>query len=396
MRPSPLDLSEAPVPAYGVRSLSDLLPAIAAGFRLTAGKGRTAIPATELRLDPAERVCVLLVDGLGAEQLRDHAAYAPFLAGLLGDGDDAGRDGARVLTAGFPSTTATSLASFGTGLPAGRHGLAGYTVAVPGRDVLMNQLRWEPWTDPVRWQPHPTVFGMLHARGVHTAQVLPSRFATTALTLIAVSGGRFVAADDADERMDRAARELGAAGQTLVYTYLSDLDAAGHQDGVDSDTWRDQLIRVDRLAQRLANRLPPRSALYVTSDHGMVDVAPDRRVDYDHDPALRGGVALLGGEARARHVYTSPGAAADVHAAWRESLGDRMWVATRDEAVEAGWFGPRVDDRVLPRIGDVVAVAHGDVAVVATESEPGASAMVGLHGALTSAELTVPLLQVRS
>ncbi|MFJ6105306.1 alkaline phosphatase family protein [Streptomyces sp. NPDC092359] len=392
MQPSALlDPHEAPVPDYGTRSLCDLLPAIAAGFALPPKRG-PVVPSTELSLVPADRVCVFLVDGLGLAQLRTHAAYAPFLASLL-DGGQA--DGPQALTAGFPSTTATSLASFGTGLPAGRHGLAGYTVAVPGRNVLMNQLRWEPWTEPTRWQPHPTVFGMLQARGIHTAQVLPSRFAATALTRVAVSGGRFVAVDDVDGRMDRAAAEMAAADRSLVYTYLSDLDAAGHQDGVDSETWRDQLIRVDRLAQRLANRLPPRSALYITSDHGMVDIAPRDRIDYDHERALRDGVALLGGEARARHVYALPGAAADVHAAWSEALGDRMWVATRDEAVAAGWFGPQVEDRVRGRIGDVVAVAHGDVAVIATETEPGASTMIGLHGALTDAELAVPLLPVR-
>ncbi|AXE83273.1 alkaline phosphatase family protein [Streptomyces atratus] len=108
--------------------------------------------------------------------------------------------------------------------------------------------------------------------------------------------------------MDRAAAELALADRSLVCTYLSDLDAAGHMLGVDSDDWRDQLLRADRLAQRLANRLPPRSALYITSDHDTVDIAAQDRIDFDHEWDLRSGVALLGGEARARHVYTEPGA----------------------------------------------------------------------------------------
>ncbi|MFE7211471.1 alkaline phosphatase family protein [Streptomyces sp. NPDC057611] len=389
-----LDPLDAPVPAYGTGSLCDLLPAVAAGFGLK-NSAPPPIPATGLRLPPADRVCVFLIDGLGHHQLREHAPYAPFLASLA---DSAPADGnpAPTLTAGFPSTTATSLASFGTGLPTGRHGLAGYTVAVPGHGVLMNQLRWEPWTEPTDWQPHPPLFRTLHAQGIHTAQVLPTRFATTALTRIAVSGGRFVPEDDADRRMDRAAAELALAGRALVYTYLGDLDAAGHTFGVDSDEWRAQLMRADRLAQRLANRLPPRSALYVTSDHGMVDVAPQDRVDYDDEWDLRAGVALLGGEARARHVYTAPDAAADVHAAWCERLGERMWIATRDEAIEAGWFGPEVEDRVRERIGDVIAVAQTDVAVIAGRTEPGASTMTGLHGAMTPDELAVPLLRVQA
>ena len=82
-----------------------------------------------MELAPADRACVFLVDGLGWELLRAHPDEAPFLTSLLGT--SFGGSG-RPLTAGFPSTTATSLASVGTGLPPGAHGLAGYTVREPG------------------------------------------------------------------------------------------------------------------------------------------------------------------------------------------------------------------------------------------------------------------------
>jgi hypothetical protein len=72
-------------------------------------------------------------------------------------------------------------------------------------------------------------------------------------------------------------------------------------------------------------------------------------------------------------------------------------VATRQQAIDAGWFGPVVDDRVLARIGDVIAVAaHDDVAIVARRTEPRDSAMVGLHGSLAPGEQLVPLLEVRT
>ena len=91
-----------------------------------------------------------------------------------------------------------------------------------------------------------------------------------------------------------------------------------------------------------------------------------------------------------------PGAAADVLAVWREVLGDRMWVAGRDEAVAAGWFGPGVEPRVLGRIGDVVAAARDDIGIVATRSEPNETRMTGLHGSMAPVDQLVPLLEVRS
>lgn len=386
-----LDLATAPVPEYGSGSLADLLPTLA------AGQGVPGLKAAIPELTPADRNCVFLIDGLGWEQIKAHPDEAPYLTSLLPT--SRGSTG-RPLTTGFPATTATSLASVGTGLPPGAHGLPGYTVRDPATGALMNQLRWQPWTAPHVWQPYPTVFQLADAAGVHTAQVSSPTFRDTPLTKVALSGGTFHGRLTGEERMDLAAAQLAAGDRSLVYTYYSEVDGRGHRFGVDSDAWRGQLMYVDRLVQRLAEQLPPRSALYVTADHGMIDIPFDdeSRIDFDEDWELRAGVALLGGEGRARHVYAVGGAEADVLTVWREVLGDRFWVASRDEAVAAGWFGPpdAVEARVLGRIGDVVAAARADVVITASVQEPNESAMVGMHGSMTPLEQLVPLLEVRS
>ncbi|MEU0666126.1 nucleotide pyrophosphatase/phosphodiesterase family protein [Streptomyces lavendulocolor] len=387
--PVPLSLDTAPVPEYGTGSLADLLPTIAAGLEVPGFEHRIA------ELTPADRNCVFLIDGLGWEQIKAHPGEAPFLASLLGS--SRGGTG-RPITAGFPATTATSLASVGTGRPPGEHGLPGYTVRDPAIGELMNQLRWKPWTPPHAWQPYPTVFQLADTVGVHTAQVSSPTFRDTPLTKVALSGGTFHGRLTGEERMDLAAGQLAAGDRSLVYTYYSEVDGSGHRFGVDSDAWRGQLMCVDRLVQRLAEQLPPRAALYVTADHGMIDIPFDEqsRIDFDEDWELRAGVALLGGEGRARHVYAVPGAASDVLACWREVLGEQFWVASRDEAIEAGWFGPTIDERVHGRIGDVIAAAHDDVVITASVNEPNESAMVGVHGSMTPVEQLVPLLEVRS
>ncbi|WP_327178391.1 alkaline phosphatase family protein [Streptomyces sp. NBC_01335] len=384
-----LPLDTAPVPEYGTGSLADLLPTLVAGQEVP---GFTAsIP----ELTPADRNCVFLIDGLGWEQITAHPDEAPFLHSLL----PTSRGGTgRPITAGFPATTATSLASVGTGLPPGKHGLPGYTVRDPATGGLMNQLRWKPWTSPKVWQPYPTVFSLADAAGVRTAQVSAPDFEQTPLTKVALSGGSFLGRLAGEERMDVAAQRLAAGDRSLVYTYYSEVDGAGHRFGTDSDAWRGQLMYVDGLARRLAEQLPPRSALYITADHGMIDIPFDEqsRIDFDEDWELRAGVALLGGEGRARHVYAVPGAQADVLTVWQEVLGEQFWVASRDEAIAAGWFGPEVDERVYGRIGDVVAAAHDDVVITASSNEPHESMMVGMHGSLTPVEQLVPLLEVRT
>jgi hypothetical protein len=245
--------------------------------------------------------------------------------------------------------------------------------------------------DPVKWQPGSTIFERAARAGISAFRVAHHALGPTGLSVATMRGADVVPADTLGALVAEAAAALRSTDRGLAMVYHGELDATGHVFGCTSDAWRYHLGHVDKLAEQLAGALPPGTALYVTADHGMVDVPDQDRVDADELPALRDGVALLGGEPRARHVYTEPGAAGDVLAAWREILGPRAWVASRDEAIADGWFGP-VAPEMVPRIGDVIVAPAGPSAVVATQAEPRESALVGMHGSLTSADQLVPLL----
>jgi hypothetical protein len=331
---------------------------------------------------------VLLIDGLGAELLDAHADDAPVLAGLRG----------QTLSVGFPSTTAAGLAAVGTGRASGEHGMVGYTFRLPDAGVI-NALSWRPhpWGDdlrdtaePERVQPIPTTFERAASVGFAVSVVTAAKFADSGLTRAVLRGGRFVGVHAIG---DLAAQvRTAVAGGGFCYGYHGDLDLVGHLYGPGSEAWRMQLRQVDRLVESVVEGLPPGGLLAVVADHGMVAVDPSDAVDVDDCQALLDGVQAIGGEARARHVYVDTGAAADVLAAWRETLADRAWVVSRDEAVAAGWFGARVTDDVRPRIGDVIAAARGSAAIVRRTVEPIESALIGHHGSLTTAEQRVPLL----
>ena len=372
------------VPAYGRGSLSDLLPSVLASIGVAEEPG-------VLELPDAARAVVLLVDGLGAELLRRHADEAPFLSALA----------PRAITAGFPSTTVTSLASFGTGLPPGEHGLPGYTSWVEEVDDAVGWLAWRPVGGggdlrerlvPEQVQPRPTAFERAADAGVDVTVAAPASFDGSGLTRAVLRGGAYRGSVTAGDMVATAVDGSRRGTRSLVYCYTPDLDLTGHVRGVDSDAWRTQLRFVDRLAEELAGRLPAGTALHVTADHGMVDVPDEAKLDLDDAPVLTEGVRALAGEPRVRHVHTEPGEEAAVLARWRGELGDRMWIATRESAVATGLFGPTVTSGAAARIGDVVAVATGAVALVRRQVEPGFSALLGQHGALTADELLVPLL----
>lgn len=364
-------------PAYQDRSLGDVLPAVASALGVEAG-----FAPSSFQLPPAQRYVVFLVDGLGLELLRAHPDEAPFLHGLLDDGP--------VATAGVPSTTATSLTSLGTALSPGQHGVVGFTSRIPGTESLLNALMWSSKVDPQAWQPHPTAFARLAAAGVSATVVNRREFAGSGLTVAGQRGAEFVGANKVGERL-AAVLTASAAAPSLTYMYDGDLDWTGHRYGVDSVAWRQQLSMVDAEAEQLRDALPDHTRILVVADHGMVDCPRDRRIDVDATAGMRDGVALLGGEARFRHLYCRTGAVDDVVATWRTVLGARAEVLTREDALGRGWFGDLLPD-VRPRIGDVLVACRGDLAVESSEQFPYEQQLLGMHGSLTPAEMLIPAL----
>lgn len=374
------------LPPSGNRTLADVVPSLLAALGARPFNNPLGVTA-------ARSVCLLVVDGLGWQLLRDHAADAPFLARLAAQ--------AEPLVAGFPATTATSLASLGTGLPPGRHGIVGYSFVVPGSGLL-NALTWRSHgaADPVDLrdvvvpetaQPLPTIFEQAEAAGIAVTIAAPRYQEHSGLTRAVLRGGRF---QPVRALGDLAATALTSGSKIFCYAYHGDLDMLGHRYGPGSLPWRLQLQQVDQLAASIAARLAPGALLAVTADHGMVAIPETDRIDYDTEPALRDGVAVIGGEVRVRHLYTEPEAADDVLDRWRSRLGDRAWIVTREEAIAAEWFGPTVADHVRDRIGDVIVAARDTTGVVCRTAEPLESRLLGHHGSFTADEQLVPLLLV--
>jgi hypothetical protein len=373
-----------PTVQYGKSALCDVLPSALAAL------GVPGEPNT-LGLTEVPRIVVLLVDGLGWTRLRRNGSAAPFLAALDG----------RSLTAGFPSTTVTSLASLGTGRPPGQHGLTGYTSYLPDIGTAINWLAWRAVGDtgslldqviPEVVQPEPTAFERAQAAGVAVAVTTSADFRGSGLTRAVLRGGRFQGSISGGDLISQVADASRVGNRSLVYCYVSEMDLVGHVRGPDSEAWLLQLTLLDQFVEQLARALPADASLFVTADHGMTTVPEDDKVDFDDSPTLQDGVLALAGEPRARYVYAVPGAHADVLSAWRARLSDRMWVLSRDEAIAAGLFGPTVSSSASARVGDVVVIPHDTAAVVRRKTEPRLSALPGQHGALTDDDLLVPLL----
>jgi hypothetical protein len=343
-----------------------------------------AVPETidSLSLGSAEnREVLILIDGMGQDAIDKYGDQFPIF-------DELKR--VKKLYTNFPSTTATSLSTLGTGVLPGIHGMLGYTVRVPRSDNrLLNALKWDERVDPVMWQKVPTLFERAALAGVSVTHVAAKRYEGSGFTQAALRGAKYVGANGVDEMATAVSAALKPQ-PSFVYTYLNTLDSAGHSDGVGSDKWLTALQQVSEFITKVKQLAPVGTRIWVTSDHGMVNSTEQAILGQDNK--LLENVTLIGGEPRARHIYIKEGAVSETIIQWQEFFGSKVKVLSKDNAIKDGLFGPVVTEDSHDRLGDLIAIANSDLILVDPSRVREESSMVGHHGGVTDIEVEIPLL----
>ena len=356
------------LPDYPGACIANIVPALLDG----TVEAPAWLPGLALE---ADQVVLLVLDGLGWDQLQERRHLAPTLAGMIGG----------PITSVSPSTTATALTSIATGLTPGEHGVVGYRVAVDHE--VLNILRWTTpqgdarrRIDPHDFQPN-AAFCSQRPCIVTKAEFVSSGFSGAHLSEVRFNGYRV------PSTLLVEVRHALRAGEPFVYAYYDGIDKVAHEYGL-AEHYDAELRAVDRLVADMIAELPRNAALVITADHGQVDVG-DNLVELH--PEVAAHVSFQSGEGRFRWLHARPGRAVALAEAARIHHGDTGWVRLREETVDEGWWGDRVTDAARERLGDVALVAREPVSYVDV-ADTGPFNLIGRHGSLTSAEMYVPLL----
>jgi hypothetical protein len=332
-------------------------------------------PAAEAR-----QIVLLVIDGLGAEQLRERSALAPVLTAATGGS----------ITSVAPSTTACALTTLVTGRVPAEHGVVGYRVAVDGE--VMNVLQWSVRGKDARmrvpaseFQPCPSFPGANGRVPVVTRHDYgPTGFTAAHLGHVELHRWHTPAG------LVTAVRELTAAGSPFVYAYYEGIDRVAHAEGL-GPYYDDELRAADRLVGDVLEVLPPGAVLVVTADHGQVEVGGSVEV---LGPEIMQGVTLISGEGRFRWLHVRPGARAEVTETATALHGEVAWVRTREQIIDEGWLGGVPAPKVAERLGDVALVPFVPTAFL-DPADTGELRLKARHGSLTPAEMLIPLLAWR-
>ncbi len=372
VRLDPMVDPEPTLPAFGGGCIADLVPA------LLERTDSTPSLLDEEVLDSAA-VVMLVLDGLGWNQLQQRAHLAPTLMSM----------DQRAATTVAPSTTATALTSLVTGTPPGRHGVVGYRINVNGE--VLNTLRWStPNGDarkrilPSEFQPEPAFCGQRPVV-VQNAEFLRSGFTMAHLADVRHRGWQTMPAIAVE------VRQAIASGEPFVYAYYDGIDKTAHLRGF-GEFYDAELAACDKMVADLMMALPRGTSIVVTADHGLVDCLGNAT---PLAPEVEAHVRSQSGEARFRWLHAEPGRQRELLAAAVSAHSDRGWVYPVDEMIDGGWFGPEVTDAARSRLGDVAVVAKDRWYFTDPADSPKIE-LVGRHGSLTPDEMLIPVLTFTS
>jgi hypothetical protein len=327
----------------------------------------------------ADQIVLLVLDGLGWEQMQDRLRLLRGLTAMEGV----------PITTVAPTTTATALTSISTGLTPGEHGVIGYRMSV--EDDVLNVLRWSTSKGDAREVippesiQHNVAFG-----GQRPPVVVRAEFRDSGFSRAHLGGCRHVPYRMPSTLVAEILNQL-RSGEPFVYAYYDGVDKVAHEYGLD-EFYDSELVFIDRMVEYLLQSLPPGVALVITADHGHVDVGDNV---FPPAPEVLAQVARQSGEARFRWLHAHPGATADLLSAATEHHGDVAWVVSREQTLDESWFGPKVLPAALARLGDVALAAREPIAFEDPD-DSGPFVLQGRHGSMTPAEVLVPLLVARA
>ncbi len=323
----------------------------------------------------AAQVVLLVVDGLGWEQLRERATIAPTLAGLEGG----------PITTVAPSTTSTALTSIATGLTPGEHGIVGYRVDIGGE--VLNMLRWTSAKGDARQRIVPRDLQPQRAfMGEAIPVVSKVELQNSAFTEAHLLGGR-PRSWRVPSNLAVEVQALLGAGERFIYAYYDGIDKVAHEHGF-GHHYDAELRAVDRIVGDVLDALTADAVLCVTADHGQVHVGSNVRTPA---PGVLALTKTQSGEGRFRWLHARPGAARDLLVAAQAAHSTEAWVVGREQVLDEGWFGPYTSSLIARRLGDVALVARDPISFE-DPADSGPFALVCRHGSLTSAEMYVPFV----
>jgi hypothetical protein len=380
------------LPDYNGGSIVNLMASIAGRFGHKTGYAQLRkLPATALK--PYKKIILLVLDGLGYHFLQKHGENSWLKENLY----------AR-MTSVFPSTTASSIASFATGLPPDRHAITGWFVHLKELGVVSKILFCEPrfggckfsgaGLDPQNLIGGRPLFDKLKAESFI---VTPGFIAEGPFSKASRGRADPIPYEGLAGLFSGMKKALNKSkGETFISAYWPEIDHLCHLYGTDSPEAKAHFHKLDKKSAAFWQSVKSDDVLFlVTADHGLIDTPSQKVIELKDHPGLNQCLALpLCGEPRVVYCYVHPDKVAQFKRYISSYLGKACKIYSRSQMIKQGFYGPGpADPRLAERIGDFVLIMEDGWCLKDFLLGEEKIFLKANHGGTTFREMLVPLIK---
>lgn len=353
---------------------------------------------------PYDHVILLFLDAFGWAFFEEFKSKIPLLQKLESQGI------ASKITSMFPSTTAAHVTCINTGLIPSQTGIYEWFIYEPKLNDIIAPLPFSYAGDrntgtlplnPKELFPKETIYHCLSERGIQCSAFQSTAVAHSPYSKSVLDGATVYGYKKTAQAFETLLSTLQKE-KTYSFFYYGDIDAIGHRKGIHSPEFGKIIEKIWTEIEAFIGQLPPKTALLITADHGMVEVTPEQTYYLNKKiPNIakylqfgrRDKPLAPAGSCRDFFLHAHPDTLPELKEVLGLFLKGKAEVYETEELIEAGIFGPMPpSENFRSRVGNLVILPYRGEAVWWFERDRFQQNFNGAHGGLTRGEMEIPFL----
>ncbi len=396
-------------PDYKANCFSNL-PILTKVFFGLEGKDKLPISFKNKRFLQKQNLIFLFIDSFGWRFIEKYQAH-PFLKKLI-------RYGQLVkATSQFPSTTAAHVTTINVGLPVGEHGVHEWFYYEPEVDKIIAPLLFslagpkegrgnlESYgVSPERLFPFKTLYEELKEFGIKSYTFGFKEFTPSPYSNVVFKGAeKVIPYSTLPEAITNLFEILYLAkGRSYFYLYFEKIDSINHVYGPSSSQSEAEIIAfleiMDKVFWPKFEKVLKNTSFVLFADHGQIEVDPQRTFYLNREvPSIEkylrtnkeGRVLAPAGSPRDMFLYVKEELLEETEGVLKKKLAGIAEVVRTEEFVKKGYFGEKVSERFLERVGNLILLPYPGETVWWYEKDRFEMRYFGHHGGLSAEEMEI-------
>lgn len=344
------------------------------------------LPPKELS---SKNIVLLMLDGFGYEWLRKHGKGSTLMKHLRGK-----------MTSVFPSTTASCVTTFSTGLAPQQHAITGWFTYLRELGTVSAILPYvtREGRIPIKADARRFFDQSVLAERIQASRynILPEDLKETKVTRALARKARLIPYKGLQSYFREIKRVVSLrTKRKCVYAYWPEFDSLCHHYGTRSKEVASHFRNLDTRFASLVSALEGTdTTIIVTSDHGLIDTPKSKLILVEKHPQLAETLALpLCGEPRLAYCYVYPKKAKQFEQYVKTHFKDCCLLYKSKDLIKRGYFGLfKANPKLFERVGDYILIMKENCTI--KDFVPGEPRKVhkANHGGVSKEEMYVPLI----